>query len=135
MSKQKLAYKIVCQSKTPFVDNEIREEHLKHIEELTKDLSPLVIEEIAKYFDYTTLQFEELTYRQQQWLTRRMYSPMGKPWKSGNGGFTFEEFINLDMADLELLGKFGTGEQDNKLTTLRTMLKEEMRQGTLAKNN
>jgi len=57
------------------------------------------------------------------------------------GGFSFDEFINLDMSDLELLGKFGnrvkgvfaTGDHDEKLTALRTMLKEEMRQGTLTK--
>ena len=53
------------------------------------------------------------------------------------GKFTFEEFVNLDISDLELLGKFGNrvrgvykpGEpMTEKLETLREQLKQELRQ-------
>ena len=51
------------------------------------------------------------------------------------GGFSFKEFIGLNMEDLELLAKFGqrvkgifaSGQEDEKLTALRQMLKKEMK--------
>ena len=65
-SKQKVitvqSYNIVCQSKSQSPDDEIREEHLKHIEEITKDLTPLI--------------FANLTEDQQELLDRkRRYAP------------------------------------------------------------
>lgn len=46
---------------------EIQERRRKHIAEITKNLAPP--------------QSEELNYEQQQWLRRRMRSPMAKPYK------------------------------------------------------
>jgi hypothetical protein len=48
-------------------DEEIKERHLKHIAEITNNLAPP--------------QSEDLNYEQQQWLRRRMRSPMPKPYK------------------------------------------------------
>lgn len=56
------SYNIVCQSKTQSPDDEIREEHLKHIEEITKDLAPP--------------KFANLTEDQQDFLDRKgRYAP------------------------------------------------------------
>ena len=65
-SKQKVitvqSYNIVCQSKSQSPDDEIREEHLKHIAEITKDLTPLI--------------FANLTEDQQELLDRKgRYAP------------------------------------------------------------
>jgi hypothetical protein len=58
------------------------------------------------------------------------------------GRFTFEEFVNLDISDLELLGKFGNrarglwkpGEpRTEKLDALREQLKLELKQGPVTK--
>ncbi len=51
------------------------------------------------------------------------------------GGFSFEEWIGLDVPDLELLGKFGqrvkglyaSGETDEKLEALKRLLREELK--------
>ena len=58
------------------------------------------------------------------------------------GRYTFEEFINLDISDLELLGKFGNrvrgvykpGEpMSEKLDALREQLKLELKQPPVTK--
>jgi hypothetical protein len=46
-------------------DEEIRERHLKHIAEITKDLAPI--------------QGEKLTYEHQQWMRRKLRSGFTKP--------------------------------------------------------
>lgn len=51
----------------PLTDEEIRERHLKHIAE------------ISKHLDTEPIQSEELTYKQQQWMRRKLRSGFTKP--------------------------------------------------------
>jgi hypothetical protein len=100
----------------------------------------------------------ESTHEEYEWEFSAIVPQLKKWWESGvipqtanfyvvigndkYGRYTFEEFVNLDISDLELLGKFGNrvrgvwkpGEpMTEKLETLREQLKQELRQPPLTK--
>ena len=50
-------------------DKQIKEDYLKHIAEISKNLEPI--------------KSKKLNFEQQNWLDLRMHSPMGRPWKEG----------------------------------------------------
>jgi hypothetical protein len=105
--------------------------------------SPPEIESTHEEYEW---EFEKIKPQLLEWKEQNIindktnfYAVMGS---DKYGKFTFEEFINLDISDLGLLGKFGNrvrgvwkpGEpMTEKLDTLREQLKQELRQPPLTK--
>ena len=64
---QVLAPRRSLAASAPLTDEEIKEWHLKHIAEITKDLAPI--------------QGEGLTFEQEEWLEFRMSRPFPPPYR------------------------------------------------------
>lgn len=70
-SKQKLitvqSYNIICKSKKQSTDEEIQEQHMAYMAQITENLSPI--------------QYEVLTFEQKDWSYFRMGRPFPKPFR------------------------------------------------------